>query len=180
MVRTDEQLMAAVAAGDRGCLEELVRRHHAPMFGFFYRSLAGDRATAADLVQETFIRLLRTASFEADRPFRPWLYAIAANLVRDHLRSAGRRPAEFGEQLLAAIDPGPGPEAIALGADTARQVGAAIASLPEEYRVTLVMRFGAELSLAEIAAALEIPIGTVKSRLSVGTRRLRDALEGIR
>jgi RNA polymerase sigma-70 factor (ECF subfamily) len=174
---TDEALMEALSNGDASSLDELVLRYQAPLLGFFYRALAGHRATAADLVQDTFIRVLRTRSYRPGRPFRPWLFAIAANVLRSHRQAATRVPSSAGDELLdAAVDPRPGPEASAAGAAFTQQVGAAIASLPEEYRVTLLLRFGADLSLAEIAATLEVPLGTVKSRLFEGTRRLRELL----
>jgi len=169
--------MEALSNGDGSGLDELVQRYQAPLLGFFYRALAGDRATAADLVQDTFIRVLRTSSYRPGRPFRPWLFAIAANVLRSHRQAAARVPSSAGDERLdAAIDPRPGPEAAAADAAFTHEVGVAIASLPEEYRVTLLLRFGAELSLGEIAAVLGVPLGTVKSRLFEGTRRLRALL----
>jgi RNA polymerase sigma-70 factor, ECF subfamily len=80
--------MSAVMAGDRAALEELVRRHQGPLLGFYYRMLGGDRPLAEDLVQETFLRLLRQRTYTPSRAFKPWLYAVATNLARDHRRAA--------------------------------------------------------------------------------------------
>jgi len=176
VLRRDEEIMGAVGQGDRASLEVLVSRYHSQLLGFFFRMLAGDRATAEDLTQETFVRLLRQTTYSPGRPFRPWLFAVAANLARDHLRQASRRPAPDDPALAALEDPGPGPEARAVTGAVIDDVARAVAGMPEEYRVTLILRYGNDLSLEEVAAALEIPLGTVKSRLSVGLRRLRDAL----
>src|SRR5262245_56119811 len=87
----DEQLMAAVTAGDQQALATLVTRHHAPLLGYLYRLTGGNRPLAEDLIQETFLRLLRQRARLADGPFKPWLYKIATNLTRDHFKSAAVR-----------------------------------------------------------------------------------------
>jgi RNA polymerase sigma factor (sigma-70 family) len=174
--RSDEDIMGAVGEGDRAALEALVYRYHAQLLGFFFRMLAGDRATAEDLTQETFIRLLRQTTYSRDRAFRPWLFAVAANLARDHLRQASRRPFRDDQPFETLEDPKPGPEALAIAGALVDDIARAVARMPEEYRMTLILRYGSDLSLEEIAAVLDIPLGTVKSRLSVGLRRLRDAL----
>jgi RNA polymerase sigma-70 factor (ECF subfamily) len=169
--------MSAMMTGDRTALEELVRRHQAPLLGFFYRMLDGDRAQAEDLVQETFLRLLRQRTYEPRRAFKPWLYAVAANLARDHLRAARGRPAGSGDEVLALLpDRSPGPDQRSITAAEARRVADALARLGEDVRTTLVLRYANDLSLAGIAAALDVPVGTVKSRLNSGTRRLRELL----
>jgi RNA polymerase sigma-70 factor, ECF subfamily len=177
---SDEQLMAAVLRGDRAALGVLVERHHGPVLGYLYR-LTGGRQLAEDLAQETFLALLRdskAATYAPERPFKPWLYAIATNLARDHFKSASVRHAagEPEEALLTLHDDAPGPEERAIAADEGSRVAAAISRLGEEYRVALLLRFYQGLSLQEIAGAMRIPLGTVKSRLSVGTRRLRELL----
>src|SRR5215510_8147671 len=86
--RSDEQVMAAAVAGDQMAFATLVTRHHAPLLGYLYRLTGGDRPLAEDLVQETFLRVLRQRTCQAGHPFKPWLYAIATNLARDHFKSA--------------------------------------------------------------------------------------------
>ena len=105
--------MEAVGRGDGPSVEFLVSRYHAQLLGFFFRMLVGDRATAEDLIQETFVKLLRQSTYSPDRAFRPWLFAVAANLARDHLRKASRRPAVDDAAFAALEDPRPGPEALA-------------------------------------------------------------------
>jgi len=181
--RSDEQVMAAVMAGDQVAFAALVTRHHAPLLGYLYRLVGGDRLLAEDLVQETFLRLLRQRTCPPDRPFKPWLYMIATNLARDHFKSAAARQGWQGDEsekaLLHLPDNSPGPEAHALAAEQGSEVRAAIAQLGDEYRVVVVLRFYQGFSLQEIAETLQIPLGTVKSRLSVGVHRLRAVLAAI-
>jgi len=175
----DEELMARVARGDREALVALVERYNAPLLGYLYRLVGGDRALAEDLAQETFVRLLRPAGYQPGRAFRPWLYAIATNLARDHAKSATvRRQATpvSEDALLALCDRSPSPEEQALRAEDASRIATAVGALGSEYREVILLRFYHGLSLAEIAEALAIPLGTVKSRLSVGVRRLRALL----
>ncbi|BCL84591.1 RNA polymerase sigma24 factor [Ktedonobacteria bacterium brp13] len=177
--KSDEQLMAAVMAGDQVALAALVTRHHAPLLGYLYR-LGGDRQLAEDLVQETLLHVLRQGTYQAARPFKPWLYMIATNLARDYFKSAAVRQrwrsGDAEEALLHLSDSEPSPEEHALAAEQGSEVRAALAQLRDEYRVVLVLRFYQGFSLQEIAETLHIPLGTVKSRLSVGVHRLRSVL----
>ncbi len=172
--------MAAVTAGDQVALAALVARHHAPLLGYLYRLVGGDRPLAEDLVQETLLHVLRQRTYQADRPFKPWLYMIATNLARDYFKSAAvrqcRRDGDEEEAILYLSDSTPGPEERALAAEQGSEVRAALAQLSEEYRVVVVLRFYQGFSLQEIAETLHIPLGTVKSRLSVGVHRLRALL----
>src|SRR5215469_16480873 len=173
--------MTAVMAGDGAALEELVRRHQGPLLGFFFRMLDGDRPQAEDLVQETFLRLLRQRTYGPGRAFKPWLYAVATNLARDHLRAARSWPAGPGDEALALLpDLAPGPDERAVAALETRRVAAALGRLGDDVRATLVLRYANDLTLADIAAALDVPVGTVKSRLNAGTRRLRELLRSPR
>lgn len=178
--QSDEQLIATAMAGDRVALAALVTRHHTPLLGYLYRLVGGNRPLAEDLVQETLLHVLRQHTYLADRPFKPWLYRIATNLARDHFKSAEVRQREQSgdaeELLLHLRDDDPGPEARALAAEQGGEVRAALARLSEEYRAVVILRFYQGFSLQEIAETLQIPLGTVKSRLSVGLHRLRMVL----
>lgn len=175
--RSDEQLMRTVMAGDQAAFSELVTRHHGPLLGYLYRLVGGDLHLSEDLVQETLLHVLRQHSYQPDRPFRPWLYMIATNLARDHFKSVAVRMSwrerDEEEVLLYLEDSEPGPEECALVAERGSEVRAALAQLGEEYRIALLLRFYQGFSLQEIAETLHIPLGTVKSRLSVGAHRLR-------
>ena len=179
--RSDEDLMAAVLEGDQEALGVLAGRHHAPLFGYLYRLVAGDRPLAEDLVQETLLRLLRRRTYERGRPFKPWLYTIATNLTRDHFKSAATRQGVRApnEAVLRDLqDPDASPEEHAVAAAQRDEVRIAIAQLSEDYRIAVLLRFYQGFSLQEIAETLQIPVGTVKSRLFVGVRRLRSTLTG--
>lgn len=180
MQPTDEQLMEAVTQGDLAALRPLVERYHGPLLGFLYRMVGGDHHLAEDLVQETLLRLIRQRSYTAGRPFKPWLYAIAANLARDHFRSRSAAGPIAGDlEMLGLADPAPGPETIAITSDSGRVVMSTLMRLPHEYRATILLRFFQDMSLADIATATNVPLGTVKSRLSVGTRKLRELLANL-
>ncbi len=175
---TDEALAQRLRQGDQAALTELVERHYDPLMGYLYRLLQGDRALAQDLAQETFLRALRgIGSYAYPRPFKPWLYAIATNLARNHYASADTRRTtntDAETDALAGDDP---PDAGLLAQEAARAVIAALETLPDPQREVIVLYFYQSLPLQAIAEALEIPLGTVKSRLSIGVRRLRERME---
>ncbi len=176
---TDEELMLSALHGDRLAIASLVERYYAPLFGYLFRLTDGDRSAAEDLIQDTFTRLLSPRTYTTGRPLKPWLYAIATNLVRDHYRLLSRRDdtmLESAELLADSADP----IQDVVASEDARAVQAAIRSLGHEQRAAVVLRFYQDLSLAEIGQALGIPVGTVKSRLSLGARKLRQLLQPLR
>ncbi|HEU5347196.1 MAG TPA: RNA polymerase sigma factor [Ktedonobacterales bacterium] len=175
---TDEQLMARAMRGNRAALACLIERYYASVLGYLYRLVGQNRPLAEDLSQEAFLRLLQQETYDARRAFRPWLFAIATNLARDHFKAAATRYTQPGLEgaAHAVIDATPGPEERSLASEQGAAVATAIAQLGEEYRVAILLRFYHGLSIQEISQALDIPPGTVKSRLSVGTRRLRTLL----
>lgn len=192
--QSDEQLMAKLTSGDataasaRAALAVLVERHHGALIGYLYRMVGGDKALAEDLTQEAFMRVIKHSSYDtytgrhsgyrAGMPFKPWLYAIATNLARDHFKSGATRRNVPPDGLLDLPDQTPGPEDRALLAESRNEVARAVGQLPVEYRATLLLRFYGGMSLQQIAEALSVPVGTVKSRLSTGCRRLRALLVG--
>ncbi len=176
---TDEDLALGIKQGHRDCLQALVERHHSPLLGFLYRMSGGDRSLAEDMVQETFLRVLRTIDqYQHLRPFKPWLYTIATNLIRDYYRRfETRAQVDLSEQKLSQMADSDPIEDDLQAADEAKAIAAALLSLPAHQREVVVLRYYQELPLAEISAILDIPVGTVKSRLSIGLGRLRAVLE---
>ena len=173
--RRDEELLADHLAGKSGAFGLLLARYADELYGFLLR-FVGNAAVADDLVQETFLQVhLAGSGFDLSRRFRPWVYTIAANKARDYLRSRGRR----SEQSLDARgknDEGPLPvDALAAEGASAFEVAdseevkeavrALIAQMPEHLRLILMLGYYQQLPYAEIAEILEIPVGTVKSRL---------------
>src|SRR5215510_11271542 len=117
---SDEELAIRCTKGERTALSQLVERYHDPLLGYLYRLTDGDHSLAEDLVQETFIRLLRQKSYQPDRPFKPWLYAIATNLARDYFRSPASRQTQSIEKdvfQLELSNASPNPEELAQAAD---------------------------------------------------------------
>jgi RNA polymerase sigma-70 factor, ECF subfamily len=175
---TDEELAQGIKQGDRQHLALLLERHHSPLIGFLYRMTDGDRTLAEDLTQESFLRVLRSIDqYRYPRPFKPWLYQIATNLARDHYKRAEtRRAVGVIEDMEAFGDEAALPEEMLLMDAETQAVAAALRSLPDHQRETVILRYYQELSLGEIAKVLDVPVGTVKSRLSLALGRLRELL----
>lgn len=174
---TDEQLLADYVAGQVDGFELLVRRHSQELFRFLVR-FTGSGTLAEDIVQETFLQVhLSAASFDRSRRFKPWLFTIAANKARDQLRSRRRRPevpldAQIGPEeedsqrfldFLADSSATPGG---ALEQEEEREfIRSMMARLPEHLREVLILCYYHRFPYKEIADILEVPLGTVKSRL---------------
>ncbi len=170
---SDNDLAHASAAGDRRALEILLERH----FDYVHavcRRVTGHSEDALDATQEALISVSRRiSSFDGRSLFTTWLYRVATNAALDEVRRRKRRPTPSDP----SIDRGPVPtDAIVSSPEsavTARiDVDAALARIPEEYRTAVVLRDLADLDYAEIAEALDIPIGTVRSRIARGRQAL--------
>ncbi len=174
----DEGLVAAAQAGDRGALDALLRRHYDRVHAVC-RRIAGSSRDADDAAQEAMIGIVRgLPRFDRRAQFSTWVYRIATNAALDELRRRKRRPAlalvtEEGEQVEAAD---PLATRQVEGAVDRLSIDAALDTLPEEFRTAVVLRDVADLDYAEIAEALGIPVGTVKSRIARGRAQLADAL----
>jgi RNA polymerase sigma-70 factor (ECF subfamily) len=174
---TDEDLFHAWQHGDARALEMLVQRYHAPLLAHLYRVLT-DMHLAEDLVQETFIRLIRDGqSYCYPRPFRPWLYTIAHHLACNYHTSAYARRVELRAQMPAIQAREPDPAEWFERWEQHHNLYKALTHLSIEQREVLSLRFGQELSIPETAAILSIPPGTVKSRTFTALRLLRAHME---
>lgn len=171
----DEQLARQIQQGDLTALAPLVERHHRPLLGYLYHLVDGDLMLAEDLVQEAFLRMMQSLyKYEYPRPFKPWLYAIATNLARDFYKSAEtRRTTLINEDYVAADEP----EEATFAAVEQAQVARYLLQLPPHQREAMILRYYHALALQEIAETLNIPVGTVKSRLSLGLQQLRQWME---
>jgi RNA polymerase sigma-70 factor (ECF subfamily) len=166
-MRSDEDLMAAVASGDETALTTLIDRYAASVHAYLLRH-CGNREDADDLLQETWMRVARSArSFDTARRFRSWIYGIATNLARDGFR---RRMTK--ERALRDLSTYPPAASNADSVDRG-ELRERIAELPENMRTVLLLRYYEGMSEAEMAEALDIPRGTIKSRLHAALRRLR-------
>ncbi len=172
--KRDEQLLAEHLAHTPGAFDQLVARYAEELFSFFLR-FVGNRSAADDLVQETFLQVhLSAASFDPGRTFKPWLYTIAANKGRDWMRARGRRPVQSLDAAGDSDGPTPGMLIAAEGEsapaeferqERRRQVREVIDQMPEMQRTILLLGYFQKLPYAEMSEILDIPIGTVKSRL---------------
>jgi RNA polymerase sigma factor (sigma-70 family) len=161
----DRRLLQLVAAGDESALEGLYVRH-GPALLAYAEGLLADRHRAEETVQDTLLAIWRGAgSFQGRSTVRTWLFGICR---RQALRRLGVRGGPEHVPIDAAVGlaaEGPGPEAVTLARADARAVAAAMAELPSIHREVLDLAFGAGLTRDEIAVVLDVPVGTVKSRL---------------
>ena len=172
----DDLTLARAQAGDSSALSRLVRHYERPVFALVARVLCG-RAPTEDVAQEAFIRVLRGLStFDPKGPARlsSWILTVATRTSLNALRA---RPREQPTEDLEPAGPGPvSPEQLAADRERTRRVGVAMAALPEEARAVLVLRAYHDLDYPEIAAALALEVGTVKSRLARARVALRACL----
>lgn len=167
----EDLLVLAAQGGDRSAFEQLFRAYSAPLGRFAYR-LCGDEQLAFDAVQESWITLSRTLrSLNDPRGFRLWAYKTVRWRTMDQLRRRGR-PAEPLENDLQHD------EADQSELATSDQLSRHMAGLPKAEKVALTLFYLEEMTLAEIAAIENVPVGTVKSRLSRARDRLRARMTG--
>lgn len=173
----DETLVAAAQSGDRNALDQLLRRHYDRVHAVC-RRVAGSSRDADDACQEALIKIVRNLPrFDGRSAFGTWAYRIAMNASLDELRKRNRRPA------LHAVDDEDRPEvADPAATEPIEQFGdrelldGALGQLAADLRTAVVMRDVGDLDYAEIAEALDIPLGTVKSRISRGRAALASHL----
>ncbi len=179
-VDTDETLAHQLQTGDKDALSSLVMRHHNALIGYLYRMCGGNRPLAEDLAQETFLRVICSIQqYTYPRSFKAWLYAIATNLVRDHHKRAETRYVlnDISEDEYVQSNNTIRPEAIIESDEEVSHLLDALMQLSEFHRAVIIMRYHEALPLNDIATALDIPLGTVKSRLSKGLHKLRQLMQ---
>jgi RNA polymerase sigma-70 factor, ECF subfamily len=165
------QLLRRIGRGDESAMAAFYREHGRVVFGQVLL-VAGERVLAEEIVQDTMLAVWRGAgSFRGESSVRSWVIAIARRQTRDRLR--GRRLRLVDDSFLAdQPSSGPGPEATALDRAELADVKGAIRELAPAHREVLGLVFGSGLSLPEVAGVLEIPVGTVKSRLTAARTAL--------
>ena len=182
----DEQLLAEYRAGDKTKFAVLVLRYQRELYHFLVRFL-GDRAAAEDVFQETFLQVHQSADqFDPTRRFRPWLFTIAANKARDLIRSQARRPTN---PLQASISPGDDESGEFIDLMSAassmpgeplereelqQQVQKTVMGMPEHLREILLLSYFHQFPYKQIGDILDIPLGTVKSRLHAAVAHFAD------
>jgi RNA polymerase sigma-70 factor (ECF subfamily) len=181
---TDEEILASHLDGDHSAFRLLVARHHRELFRFAYR-LTGSGPAAEDVVQDTFVQVhLSGKTFDLSRRFKPWLFTIAANKARDHLRGRTRRrevpldapvggdEERSGQRFLDLLaDDAGGPFAEIADEEHRNIVRDIIQGMPDNMSEILILAYYHKLPYKEIAEVLHIPVGTVKSRLHAAVIR---------
>ena len=183
---SDEELLSSYRQGEKAAFATLVNRYQRELYHFLVRFL-GNRASAEDVFQETFLQVHQSAEqFDPQRRFRPWLFTIAANKARDLIRSQARRPTN---PLQATISPGDeeSGEFIdlmqatdALPSDSMEKqelqelVQKTVTTMPEHLREILLLSYFHQFPYKQISEILDIPLGTVKSRLHAAVAHFAD------
>lgn len=181
----EAELVRRCLAGDQKAYRDLVRRFQRPVFSVLVR-IVRRAEDAEDLTQETFIRMFRALDrYDPGRPFSAWLFTIATRLAIDQLRRRRvptvslqvSEPGSHEERTLDVEDQGLKPDEIASHGEEARRTQELIDSLPEHYRIVVLLRHQQDLSYEEIAEALNLPLGTVKARIHRARALLKDRIQ---
>ncbi len=178
----EKQLVRQAADGDTKAFEQLVVQYQKPVYNLMMR-MVGNADDALDLSQEAFLRVWRSLKqFKFESSFSTWLYKLSSNVCIDFLRQKKRAktvvvelPDDASEQM-EQPDPTPGPEESVMRADERERICAAMDELEPEYREALTLCAIHGLSYIEIAEVMDVPVGTVKSRVARAREKMRRKL----
>ena len=183
MSPTDEELISRFQDGDVYAFEQIVHRYKDPLVNFIYNYL-GNRIDAEDVIQETFLRVFKNKHLYRNiAKFSTWIYTIASNLAKTELRRRRRRrilslsQMGYEDKDYDVPDTLGSPERIVGGEMKGQMIRKEIEALPIKFREVVVLRDIQEFSYEEISKILNIPIGTVKSRVNRGRLRLQKKLK---
>ena len=161
----DGELISAYVGGDPRAFDAIVDRYERRVYGVALR-MCGDAEDARDVTQEVFVNALRALrTFRGDAQLSTWFHRVAINASYDHARKRKRRLAQPIDDEHDRADEGPGPEESAVAASRAAAVHRALAAISAEHRAVIVLHDLQGLDYPEVAEALGIPLGTVKSRI---------------
>ncbi|MFP4354715.1 MAG: RNA polymerase sigma factor [Phycisphaerae bacterium] len=179
---SDSELLAMHQEGDPDAFEKLVSRYRRELYNFLAK-FTGDKALADDVFQEAFLQVyLSAGSFDTSRRLKPWLFTIAANKARDALRKRSRKSAAPLDATVGGEDGGrtsyadllpadiPAPEEALLNLETRRSVQSIVEEMPENLRTVLTLSYFNGFAYKDISDILDIPLGTVKSRLHAAVK----------
>jgi RNA polymerase sigma-70 factor (ECF subfamily) len=174
----DDDIVGSVRRGDRDAFGLLVQRHQQRLFGLVLM-MVRERPGAEDVAQDAFVRAYtHLDQYDVARPFYPWLASIAVRLAQNWLRGRGRSVRREGTELGEAEEPSDTAVALhALLADEQRQqIWTAVSALPSGERTAVVLYYRDDLAVRDIAAALGVSVGTIKTLLFRARRHLRASL----
>ena len=173
----ESKLVKRAQKGDRDAMEALIGGYYPLVFAYFYKN-TGRYHQSKDLTQEVFIKMISGLSgYRPRAAFKSWLFAIASNHLKNHYRSASRRPepAEFSEALQEVL---PADSREISRAELRQDIRAALEKLPPEQREAVVLRFYHDFTPREIAEITGVKEATIKSRIRYGLDKLKKELEG--
>jgi RNA polymerase sigma-70 factor (ECF subfamily) len=182
----DADLVRRCLSGDQRACRDLVRRYERPVYSVLMRVVRRSE-DAEDLVQETFVKVFRALDrYDPERSFAAWIFTIASRLAIDQHRRRRVQtvslnvtdPGSGEERTMDVVDPGLRPDEITSNAEEELQTSALIDSLPEHYRIVVLLRHQQDLSYEEISEALNLPLGTVKARIHRARALLKDRIQG--
>lgn len=182
----DADLVRRCLSGDQRACRDLVRRYERPVYSVLMRVVRRSE-DAEDLVQETFVKVFKALDrYDPERPFAAWIFTIASRLAIDHFRRRRIQtvslsysdPGSSEERTMDVEDTGLKPDEITSNAEEELQTSAIIDSLPEHYRIVVLLRHQQDLSYEEISQALNLPLGTVKARIHRARALLKDRIQG--
>ena len=185
----EKALIERCKRGDLAAFNDLVRKYEKQVYNFAYR-LTGNYDDANDVAQDAFLRVFNAiGSFRGDASFSTWLFRITTNVFLDERKRAKAHPQasldeylELGESSVARqiVDPSPTPEVVLEESERAQILSKAISDLPEYQRAMVTLYHSQQKSYEEIAEIMDLPIGTVKSRLNRARLALKEKLSGLR
>ena len=185
----EKALIARCKRGDLDAFNELIKKYEKPVYNFAYR-LTGRYDDAQDVAQDAFVRVYNAiGSFRGDASFSTWLFRITTNVFLDERKKTRAHPTSSLDEYIATEessmarqveDPSPTPEMLTEGMERSQLLEQAIQSLPEYQRAMVVLYHTEQKSYEEIAEIMDMPIGTVKSRLNRARLALKEKLTPIR
>jgi len=182
MERENTEIARGLRRRDPDLLDRLIEQYQHRLMRYL-TYVVGNRQTAEDLFQDTWLRVLeRGSQYDGEHQFSAWLFSVARNLAIDHLRKKKHVSLETEENevpITIPVSAGPSAFEVVAGAEKSEQIFEALTKVSAEYREAIVLRFHEELSLEEIAAVTRAPLGTVKSRIYRGLSALMPRLKGM-
>lgn len=180
-MQDQKALILQCRKGDERAIRQLVESYQTAVFQLVWRSV-GNEEDARDITQEAFVRAIKALDrFDPERPFRNWIFRIASNLAIDHLRRRRLRTVSInvdeddpeGRRAPILMDDGARPDEQLEQLSLSERLARLVERLPADYRMVVHLRHREQLSYDEIAATLDVPLGTVKARLHRAHQRLR-------
>lgn len=183
-MQDEQQLKNFLCTGDYSSVESFIRAHEDSLYSLC-RRLAGCRQDADDLYQQTWLKAIQKAQTYRHKSFRNWLYTICINTFRDQCRRASRREkvtddqldAETQEYVIASASDGVSAESIVVENFEKQRLLDMVNRLPDKHRLPVVLYYFEDMDYSECASVLNVPIGTIKSRLNSAKKKLLEEME---